>query len=125
MTEEELRHREMIRNLVVRFSIHSDRGRFSDVAACFTADGKARWHTGRMRFLSRFHSRLDFAQPPSLPAMNSVVGGDQLRQILRVEMECAPFDDFSAAETIKLAHRQAAGSAISPHAKGEVQIGYR
>jgi len=46
MTEEEVRHREAIRALVARFIMHTDHGRFADVAACFAVDGVARWRDG-------------------------------------------------------------------------------
>jgi len=46
MTQEEFHAREAIRDLVMRFSMASDRGRFDEVAACFAVDGVARWATG-------------------------------------------------------------------------------
>lgn len=46
MTDEEVKHREAIRALVTRHNIQGDRGRFADVAACYTTNGVLRWSTG-------------------------------------------------------------------------------
>jgi hypothetical protein len=44
---EAARHREAIASLVTRLNIAGDRGRFDDLAACFTPDGVLEWATGR------------------------------------------------------------------------------
>ena len=47
MTNEEATDREALRALVTRLNVHGDRGRFEELAACFTEDGQLRWATGQ------------------------------------------------------------------------------